>query len=71
MTTHILDNMIAFTMKLIFFKEVTFLKEKGRDESKPFFFFTLYLHSVRIQKASRPDCLVLDDIWRFFKSHII
>lgn len=39
MTTHILDNMIAFTMKLIFFKEVTFLKEKGRDESKPFFFF--------------------------------
>lgn len=41
MTTHILDSMIAFTMKLIFFKDITFLKEKGRDESKPFFFFYL------------------------------
>lgn len=58
MTTHILGSMIAFTMKLIFFKEVTFLKEKGRDESKPFFFFLL---GIYIQWGFRklPDQTVL------------
>lgn len=61
MTTHFLDNMIASTVKLIFFKVVTLLKEKGRDESKLLFIYFFYLVFAFIEDSesfqTRPSCL--------------